>query len=154
SFIASAAGHRIDWRTAKFTGSDPDATALLAAARSLSGVDPVLVAVDLPVANVPFTGRREADQAISRAFGGRGCSAHSPSVSRPGPLGTRFMRDLSQEGYPLLTSKADLERLARGTIEVFPHPALLAVVGSEYRVQYKVSKSSRYWKRTAVRERI
>jgi predicted RNase H-like nuclease len=46
------------------------------------------------------------------------------------------------------------EHLRPGTIEVFPHPALLVLLDRTYRVPYKVGKSSRYWKGATVAERI
>lgn len=120
----------------------------------MAGVDPLLIALDLPIANVPFTSRRRADQAISESFGGRGCSTHSPSATRPGPLGTKFIADLTKAGYPLLTVNLVAGPSRPGTIEVFPHPALLVLLNCVYRVPYKVSKSSKYWKDTKPAERI
>lgn len=38
-------------------------------------------------------------------------------------------------------------------LEVYPHPALLALTGSDYRLRYKVSRSSKYWKGTTSDER-
>ena len=154
AFVACASGNPVDWKTGKFTGCEPDVHSLLSAARSMAGVDPTLIALDLPVAKVPFTGRRRADQAISEAFGGRGCSTHSPSAARPGPLGTKFIAGLTKAGYPLLTSNFVAGQSRPGTIEVFPHPALLVLLDLAYRVPYKVSKSSKYWKGAKPAERI
>ncbi len=39
-------------------------------------------------------------------------------------------------------------------MEVYPHPALLVLTGSKYRVPYKASRSLRYWPGTSVRKRI
>jgi len=154
AFVACASGNLVDWKTGRFTGCAPDVDSLLSATRSMAGVDPMLIALDLPVAKVPFTSRRRADQAISEAFGERGCSTHSPSATRPGPLGTKFIADLTKAGYPLLTSNHVAGQSRPGTIEVFPHPALLVLLDCAYRVPYKVSKSSKYWKDTKPAERI
>lgn len=40
------------------------------------------------------------------------------------------------------------------TTEVYPHPALLHLLGRDYRVPYKVSKAGKYWKGTSVATRI
>jgi predicted RNase H-like nuclease len=64
------------------------------------------------------------------------------------------MRELTKAGYPLFTSSLVAAHLRPGTIEVFPHPALLVLLDRKYRVPYKVSKSLRYWKDATVAERI
>lgn len=56
-------------------------------------------------------------------------------------------------GYQLVTS-LDNAPVTRKFIEVYPHPALLALLRASYRVPYKVQKSSRYWPGVSVRERI
>lgn len=134
----------MDWNGGPFRGSTPQVGNLLAAAESLAGAPVDVVALDMPVAKERFTSRRAADDAISRAFGGRGCSAHSPNDARPGRLGRELMEQLAAGGYPLATSVQQPGTL-RHTIEVYPHPALLSLLGREYRVPYKVSKSRRYW---------
>lgn len=153
AFIARASGHKVDWQSGSFNGSVPDVRRLLTAARSIAGIDANLVAVDMPLATVPITGRRKADRAISQAFGARGCSTHSPSTTHPGPTGTKLMADLTNAGFTLFTSSV-LAPLKQGLIEVYPHPALLVLLDRAYRVPYKVSKSSKYWKNASVTERI
>jgi predicted RNase H-like nuclease len=37
---------------------------------------------------------------------------------------------------------------------VYPHPALLTLLGCDERVRYKVRRSSRYWPRTTIAERV
>ena len=39
-------------------------------------------------------------------------------------------------------------------VEVYPHPALLTLLGSEYRIPYKVAKSLNYWPKKTVVQRI
>jgi predicted RNase H-like nuclease len=153
-FLAAADGKPIDWSGAGApTARDADASLLLAAARSLAGSDVTLVAVDMPLAVAPFASRRAADDAVSKAFGARGCSTHSPSATRPGPVGSSLMRGLEAAGYPLATASVPCGT-ARRTIEVYPHPALLALLSCDERVRYKVSKSRKYWPDTPVLERI
>jgi len=143
SFLALAEGTAVDWTCRKSPGSTAPVKELLAAAESLAGAAVDLVALDMPVALEAFTGRRAADQAISGTFGGRGCSTHSPSETRPGPLGRELMGTLARLGYPLMTTaQADSPTY---TIEVYPHPALLTLLGRDYRVPYKVGKSGKYW---------
>ena len=153
SFIDCARGTHINWGAGNFRGSRPDVPELLRAARTMAGADVSLVAVDMPVATAPFSARRAADNAISVAFGGRGCSAHSPSAVRPGVLGAELTDQFRRAGYDLVTS-LDNASMARKLIEVYPHPALLALLGASYRIPYKVQKSSRYWPGIDVRERI
>jgi predicted RNase H-like nuclease len=153
AFIDCARGAHIDWDRGNFSGSRPDVPELLRAARTIAGTDVDLVAVDMPVAMVPFSARRAADNAISVAFGARGCSAHSPSALRPGALGAELTAQFRKAGYQLVTSH-DNPPATRKFIEVYPHPALLALLRASYRIPYKVQKSSRYWPGVDVRERI
>lgn len=39
-------------------------------------------------------------------------------------------------------------------IEIYPHPALLALLRAAYRIPYKVQKSSRYWPGQPPRQRV
>ena len=83
----------------------------------------------------------------------RGCSAHSPSALRPGALGAELTGQFREAGYQLVTSLDDAP-VTRKLIEVYPHPALLALLRAPYRIPYKVQKSSRYWTGVDVRQRI
>ncbi len=153
SFIELAAGRPIDWLARGFSGEAPPVASILETARALAGCDLAVVALDMPVATCAFTTRRAADNAVSSRFGGRGCSAHSPTAARPGELGARLMQDLVDHGFPLATSAVE-RPAAPCTIEVYPHPALLTLMGESYRVPYKVSRSSQYWRGQAIAERI
>lgn len=153
AFLACATGSAIDWVNGRFRGSRPDVPRLIRAAAIIAGDDVDLVAVDMPVASVPFSVRRAADNAISTAFGGRGCSAHSPSALRPGTLGAELTRSFCDAGYPLVAG-GDEQGASRRMIEVYPHPALLSLLRASYRIPYKVQKSTRYWPALDVRQRI
>jgi predicted RNase H-like nuclease len=98
----------------------------------------------MPIASVPITGRREAGNAISSEFGGKGCSTHSPSPKRPGILSKCLSRGFEKLGYRLVT-KVTGKAASGNLIEVYPHPALLKLLGDNYRIPYKVVKSNRYW---------
>lgn len=119
----------------------PDPAALLAAATRLAGAPPTLIAIDMPLALSPITRRRAADDAVSRAYGGRKCGTHSPSAERPGRLADDLRRDLQALGYPLLTGRIDQP----GVIEVYPHPALVEIMPAPERVPYKAAKTRAYW---------
>ncbi len=154
SFLDCASGRKIDWHIGRFTGNTPDVNLLISAARLIAGENPTVVAIDMPVSNTKFTGRRCADRAISKEFGGQGCSTHSPSSTRPGPLGAKLMAELNEAGYPLATCSDYTTHSGRRTIEVYPHPALLTLLNRPYRVPYKVNNSSKYWPKAPMHERI
>jgi len=143
AFLALADGRGVDWDGPPPRGSLPDAAALLAAAARLApGAEVAVIAADLPLAHTPIVRRRAADDAVSRAFGARGCGVHSPSSERPGPLADRLREALAALGYPLATAPGPAQR---AVLEVYPHTALLALLGLDYRLPYKLSRARRYW---------
>lgn len=145
SFLALAEGVTVDW-TVKTRGGIPEADRLVAAAEKLlGGQELTVVTVDMPLSTTTITGRRAADNAISRSFGGKGASTHSPSVDRPGIISSQLHDAFADLGFPLATHATPagtLERLA----EVYPHPALLTLTGASRRLPYKVNNRRRYWK--------
>jgi predicted RNase H-like nuclease len=134
------------WPDAKM----PDAGALIAACRRFGPFKPELVAVDMPMARYPIAGRRPADDAVSREYGTRWCSTHTPSKDRPGGISDRLRADFHREGYPLATNWLAGACL----IEVYPHPALIELTASERRLCYKVQKQRKYWKDASRQERL
>ncbi len=131
------------------SGSSPDAPALLASASILCGRPVDLVAIDMPLALTPINTRRVADDAVSRAYGGRKCGTHTPSALRPGRISDALRESFERAGYPLRT-----DRLARpGVIEVYPHPALVELLGAFQRLPYKASKVGKYWPAASVQDR-
>ena len=153
SFVACSQGASVDWNTPRFSGSYPNVTQLVNAARNMAAADISVVALDIPIANAEFDSRRAADSAISKEFGSRGCAAHSPNAVRPGPLAQSITSQLNDEGVRLATT-TEPQPDGLCAIEVYTHPALLALLGSDYRVPYKVSKCLKYWPRTSKKERI
>jgi len=133
----------VDWATPA-TPDTLDVNALLAAAQATVGAPVDLVPIDMPVAMSPITGRRVADNAISVEFGGRGCAVHSPTSQRPGPIAHLSCRGFAARGYPLATT-ATISGSCPALVEVFPHTALLTLLGDTYRVPYKIAKAARYW---------
>lgn len=156
SFIALADGIPIDWGD-RLTGGNLAAriNQLLTTATELLGGERVtVIAVDMPLSREPIQGRRVADDAISREFGGRGCGTHSPTVMGSG-IADRLCHILADLGYPLAVNRPDGAPLEYpATIEVYPHPALLCLLNRDYRLPYKVGKSRRYWPKASPRERI
>lgn len=115
---------------------------LLAMCRNLlDGATPAVVAVDMPMALTRIVGRREADDEVSRRFGGCKCSTHSPSPTRPGATGRLLQHGFSSQGYALATTGNTTPAL----IEVYPHVALLGLTQRKERLPYKVGKTGRYW---------
>ena len=144
SFVDLARGKALNWAQPQFPGCVPDIPKLLQAAERLAGSPVDLVTVDMPIATVPITGRRAADDAVSREFGGRACSTHTPNPTRPGPLGAGLSAAFGAAGFPIAAAKTPAS-LAHRLLEVYPHPALLALLRRSYRVPYKVGKARRYW---------
>lgn len=152
SFIERAEGGLPDWsRTG--VGSSPDPASLLLASAQFSGEPAALVTLDMPVATTPILGRRAADREVSRSFGAQWCSAHSPGPVRPGPLGAELSRRFTEVGYPIATATTPPGTPHR-LVEVYPHPALLALLRRDRRVPYKVGKVSSYWKGAPIAERV
>lgn len=114
---------------------------LLNSARALCGTQVDLVAIDMPMSATPITGRRASDNAVSRAYGGRKCSTHSPSTVRPGLLSGVLRQQFDGAGFPLQTTGVS----PPGLIEVYPHPALLELAKAPERLPYKAAKIRAYW---------
>ena len=169
-FFALAEGRAVDWTvTASGRGSRPDIAALLAAAQRIARAEASVIAVDMPLAIGPCVARRPADNAISSAFGAQGCATHSPTPSRPGEMGMDFMAQLDAAGFPLAVGQSPIASSLASpqalvpvplapsgsySLEVYPHPALLRLLNESYRVQYKVSRSSKFWQGESVDTRI
>jgi predicted RNase H-like nuclease len=142
-FVDLVNGSRVDW-TARPTGNEPAVEEWLRIAEHLNGAPVDLVTVDMPLSMSVINGRRAADDAISRAFGGRGCGTHTPNVKRPGEISDQLRIDFAELGYPLGTTRTPFGTTP-ALIEVYPHPALLLLLGADYRVPYKASRAGRYW---------
>ena len=130
------------------SGSLPDAPALLASATILCGRPVDLIAVDMPLALTPINARRVADDAVSKAYGGRKCGTHTPSALRPGRISDALRESFERAGYPLGTDRLALP----GVIEVYPHPALVELLGASKRLPYKTSKVGNYWPQASLQE--
>lgn len=132
-----------DWR-AKPVGDAPDCDALIAACQRIAGRVPDVIAIDMPLARGPFASRRVADNEISRAYASRGLGVHTPNELRPGPIAETMRLGFARHGYTVATA-ATKPGTSRALIEVFPHAAVIELLGADYRVPYKLSRASQYW---------
>lgn len=105
------------------------------------GETPDLIAIDMPLCELPIAGRRAADQMVSQIYGARGASTHSPSAERPGSLSDKIRRDLALKEYHLRHAGRPDGKLA----EVYPHPALIEFMRAPRRLPYKIQRSRKYW---------
>ena len=117
---------------------------LLRAAELFGGGGLRVVAYDMPLATTPITGRRGADNEVSRVYGSRWASTHSmvnpEAVALSGAITSRF----ASLNFPLVT-RSGIEN-ATALIEVYPHVALIELTSAEKRLEYKVSNIQKYWK--------
>jgi predicted RNase H-like nuclease len=143
-FVELAHGSPLDWAKTPSAGR-PDVDALLGAARTLLGGEPVdLVTIDMPVSRTAIHKRREADRAVSQKFGSKGCSTHSPSEVRPGEIGRQLTDRFQELGYSVATIATPVSSTFV-LAEVYPHPALLHLLGKDFRFKYKIGRASEYW---------
>lgn len=131
------------------SGSAPEAAQLVRAAEEFTGSRVVLVAIDMPLSRSPITSRRTADDAVSRAYGARKCSTHTPSTTRPGAISDNLRAGFETAGFPLRTMLLE----EPGLIEVYPHPALVELTGASERLPYKLAKIRTYWRDLSPSER-
>lgn len=139
----------IDWHTpAPRAPEEPQC--LAAFLRRFAPVD--AVALDIPLASAPITGRRLADDEISRHYGGHGASTHSPSSTRPGLVSGRLFAELASAGLHFATAGCASEPGV--FLETYPHPAIIELMGLDYRLCYKVSRRGRYWREARREEQL
>ena len=153
SFAGLTSGVPVNWNS-RSKGSKPDPARLLSIAQKLLGATPIsLVAVDIPVATTPVISLRAADRNISREYGARGCSTHAPTAKRPGHISTLIAQGFCKHGFPLATARPKLG-LEKRLLEVYPHPALLSLLNVNYRFQYKITKTKRFWPNCSLPRRL
>lgn len=144
-FEALAKGTPVSWDVPPGPVGSFSAARLAAAAGVLApGLELAVVTVDMPLSRHAITARRACDDAVSREFGGRGCGTHTPSALRPGPISATVRDGFASLGVPLRTATAEGSP-APALLEVYPHTALLTLMGASYRVPYKASKTLTYW---------
>ena len=95
-----------------------------------------VVGVDAPLVVPNATGQREAERAIGRAFGRYGASAHTANRGTFGGADPRAWRLAERFGWA--TDPGTPVGGGRTLcLEVYPHPALVALFGLPYRLDYK-----------------
>lgn len=161
SGVALAARERDGWRIiaaassiagfVRLPGGERDASVagVIDAAAEIGSRRPALVAVDMPMMDEPIDRRRAADNAVTRAYAGRGAGTHSPTPERPGAVGRAMETALAAAGYPLATT--EIRPPCR--IEIYPHPALIELTGASYRLPYKAGNTGKYWPGLPLTER-
>lgn len=143
-FVQLANGVPVDWSKSPSAGR-PNVDALMGAARGLLGGESVdLVTIDMPVALSAIRNRRVADTEVSKKFGSKGCSTHSPSEVRPGELGSELTERFKEFGYPVATIDTPVGS-THVLAEVYPHPALLHLLDKDFRYKYKIGRANEYW---------
>lgn len=147
AFLCLAQGQAVDW-SAKPTGGTPDAAQLLDAVSVLAGTTPTVVCIDMPLSMDPISGRRSAEERVSKIYGGAWCAAHSPSATRPGRISDQLRMDFAAHGYRLATTAPE-SWATPCLVEVYPHPAIVRLMNLKRRLEYKVSKASKYWPHTS-----
>ena len=153
SFIETARGNPVQWLQRPSAGQ-PDVRRLLKAAeRHLGGQRVSVISVDVPLSKVRITGRRGADDVVSKRFGANGCGTHSPSATRPGVISESLLTTLVDLGYKLAVNYSNASDPRNSVIEVYPHPALLRLLNRDFRVPYKSGGTARYWPELSLPER-
>jgi predicted RNase H-like nuclease len=147
AFLRAASGEPVHWDRA--TGEAPPIIELLNAATALAAAPVDVIAIDMPLATIPITARRAADNAISAAFGAAKCATHSPNPERPGRISRIFARQLRQKGFPLATARHEAG-VTPALIEVYPHVALLRLSAKPERLRYKAGKTTTYWPKSSL----
>lgn len=144
-FLVVDGATRINWFK-KVSGSRPDMGKLLNHACSIGGGKMSVVALDIPLSPSPITGRRVADNEVSRVYGGLGAGTHSPTAETPGELSSYLFRSLVNLGFTW-AGEDGVKHLSNGGIflETYPHPAIIEMLNLNYRLPYKISRVKRYW---------
>jgi predicted RNase H-like nuclease len=102
--------------------------------------DSCLVAIDAPLIISNATGQRACESAISRCFGKHHAGAHSSNLGMAafsaGSRGARLCETLGLDMDPAMTPRA----LVRKAIEVYPHPAIVALFDLAVTLKYKAKR--------------
>lgn len=118
-----------------------DNTEIIAYVQEHAGDGPCIVAVDAPLHVPNEEGRRPAEAAIGAAFARYQAGAHPANrrrLSAGGVVrGEALVAELQARGFvhaPMIAAGVPV----RQVIEVFPHPAMVALFGLERTLKYKV----------------
>lgn len=152
-FYQLGRGIPVDWSQVAHAGAPEVSKLLDGAARLAEGARIRAIAVDMPIARRPFNSRRPADDLASRALSRFGCAVHSPTPERPGDLSRLVSEEFSRRGFEVCTAE-NATRVEYPLLEVYPHPAAMALLDEDYRVPYKVGKTKTYWPEATIEERV
>lgn len=99
--------------------------------------EPCVVAIDAPLIVRNATGHRHCERIISRCFGRHHAGAHSSNLALPAFRdGVRAERIAGSLGLDIDPHFSPLTEVRRA-IEVYPHPAIVALFGLETILKYK-----------------
>ena len=116
--------------------------------------DPVVVAIDAPLIVRNLTGRRPVERMISRCFGAYHAGAHSANLGLPafsgGVRGGRLAAALDLDVDPAFAPREPVRR----AIEVYPHPAIVALFGLPSTLKYKAKPGRTLGSRSAAMETL
>lgn len=108
-----------------------------------AGDGPAIVAIDAPLRVPNTTGMRLADREISRAFRPYHAGAYpanrSLPVFREGVRGEDLVSALQARGF-VHTDQIEPGQPVRQVVEVYPHPALVAIFNLERILRYKYKR--------------
>jgi len=152
-FLSLRRNQQINWESTS-KGAKPDFRLILEKATSLGNEQVKVLALDLPLSPAPITMRRTCDSQVSQAYGKMGAAVHSPSAKYPGPISSLVFEQLSDVGYELLLNTSQTCSQKGLFMEVYPHIAIIEMLGLDYRLPYKVQKRSSYWKHATPQERL
>src|SRR5207247_10288913 len=97
----------------------------------------MIIAIDAPLIVRNATGRRACERAISRCCGAHHAAAHSSNLAlqafRAGVRGERLTQALGLSIDPLFEPGSGVRR----AIEVYPHPAIVALFELPLTLKYK-----------------
>lgn len=94
--------HKTKSLTSKPYGSKPNLNNLLEGVE-LEGISIDCIAIDMPLSNELISGRRSCDNEVSKVYGSKGASTHSPNINRPGMISLDFVKSANELGYYLST---------------------------------------------------
>jgi predicted RNase H-like nuclease len=101
---------------------------------------PAVVAIDAPLLVPNANGRRPAEAALAQVFGAYHAGAHPANrrlLAREGVVrGEALVKELAQRGWSYSDHIAANEQ-RRVVVEVFPHPAMVAIFGLQRTLKYK-----------------
>jgi predicted RNase H-like nuclease len=126
-------------------GSKPEIGRLLTCIKEV-GCEVDCIAIDMPLSKELIKGRRSCENEVSKIYGSKGASTHTPSIDRPGTISLDLVHSVKELGYSLSTKTNSI--ICKPLIEVYPHTAIIEYLQLNCRFEYKVSKKNQYkdWK--------